>query len=164
MLIHHCQRLQLGAAHAFDADLVRQGARERLAPILTTALATGLVALPFVIMGSAAGLEIVHPMAVVILGGLVTSTLLALFMLPALYLRFGAAAQPGVELDGERRRGERRLEHRQKEYSHENLRSGERRRGERRFESAPEQQPEAAHQGQSAQASASGSGERSGER
>jgi hypothetical protein len=50
--------------------------------------------LPFVIMGNAAGLEIVHPMAIVILGGLLTSTLLGLFILPALYLRFGAGAQP----------------------------------------------------------------------
>jgi hypothetical protein len=52
------------------------------------------VVLPFVIMGNAAGLEIVHPMAIVMLGGLVTSTLVSLFMLPALYPRFGAGAQP----------------------------------------------------------------------
>ena len=67
-----------------------RGARERLAPILaTTAVALGLVALVFVVMGTQPGLEIVHPMAVVILGGLVTTTLVSLFVLPALYLRFG---------------------------------------------------------------------------
>jgi hypothetical protein len=47
-----------------------------------------------VIMGNVAGLEIVHPMAIVILGGLVTSTLLSLFIVPVLYLYFGAGAQP----------------------------------------------------------------------
>lgn len=98
VLIHRCQRLQLDAAYPFGADLVRRGAGERFAPVLTSASTLALVVLPFVIMGNVAGLEIVHPMAVVILGGLVTSTLLGLFMLPALYLRFGAAAQPEVEL------------------------------------------------------------------
>jgi hypothetical protein len=57
--------------------------------MLTTAVAMGLVALVFVIMGTQPGLEVVHPMAVVILGGLVTTTLVSLFVLPALYLRFG---------------------------------------------------------------------------
>ena len=47
------------------------------------------MALVFVVMGTQPGLEIVHPMAVVILGGLVTTTLVSLFVLPALYLRFG---------------------------------------------------------------------------
>ena len=94
MLIHNCQRLRTDAAQAFDADLVRRGAGERFAPVLTSASAVALVALPFVVMGDVAGLEIVHPMAIVLLGGLVTTTLLALFVLPALYLRFGAAAQP----------------------------------------------------------------------
>jgi len=45
-------------------------------------------------MGDIAGLEIVNPMAIVMLGGLITSTLLALFVLPVLYLRFGAGAEP----------------------------------------------------------------------
>ena len=46
-------------------------------------------------MGSGPGLEVVHPMAVVILGGLVTTTFVSLFVLPALYLRFGRRAEPG---------------------------------------------------------------------
>ncbi len=66
-----------------------QGAEERLAPILMTALATGLALLPLVIGGEKPGQEIEYPLAVVILGGLVTSTLLNLFLLPPLYLRFG---------------------------------------------------------------------------
>jgi CzcA family heavy metal efflux pump len=94
MLIHNCQRLRTDATQPFGADLVRRGAAERLAPVLTSASALALVALPFVIMGNVAGLEIVNPMAIVMLGGLITTTLLSLFVLPALYLRFGAGAQP----------------------------------------------------------------------
>jgi Cu/Ag efflux pump CusA len=66
-----------------------RGARERLAPILMTTLATGLAIVPLVVLGDLPGHEIEHPMAVVILGGLVTSTLLNLFVVPSLYLRFG---------------------------------------------------------------------------
>ena len=75
----------------FGPELVMQGASERLAPILMTALATGLALVPLVVAGSIPGHEIEHPMAVVILGGLVTATLLNLFVLPSLYLRFGRA-------------------------------------------------------------------------
>jgi CzcA family heavy metal efflux pump len=94
MLIYNCQRLRTDAGQAFGAALVRRGAGERLTPVLTSASALALVALPFVIMGNVAGLEIVHPMAIVMLGGLITTTLLSLFMLPVLYLRFGAGPQP----------------------------------------------------------------------
>ena len=61
---------------------------------MTVAVATAAAVLPFVILGNIAGLEIVNPMAIVMLGGLITSTLLALFVLPVLYLRFGAGAEP----------------------------------------------------------------------
>jgi len=54
-----------------------------------TAFAVGLAVLPLAVAGPMPGLEILHPMAVVLLGGLVTSTLLSLFVLPALYLRYG---------------------------------------------------------------------------
>jgi Cu/Ag efflux pump CusA len=74
---------------AFGPELVLRGARERLAPILMTALATALALVPLVVSGSIPGHEIEHPMAVVILGGLITSTLLNLLVLPSLYLRFG---------------------------------------------------------------------------
>jgi CzcA family heavy metal efflux pump len=100
MLVHDFQCLQRVEGEPLGADLVRRGARERLEPMLTTAAALALFALPFVIMGSIPGLEIVHPMALVIIGGLVTTTLYSLFVLPALYLRF-AAAQPERSPDDE---------------------------------------------------------------
>jgi multidrug efflux pump subunit AcrB len=63
-----------------------------------TTLATGLAVVPLVVAGNLPGHEIEHPMAIVILGGLVTSTLVNLFMVPALYLRFGHSAQPAPSL------------------------------------------------------------------
>jgi Cu/Ag efflux pump CusA len=59
-----------------------------------TALATGLAVVPLVVLGDLPGYEIVRPMAVVIVGGLVTSTLVSLFILPAAYLRFGPSPEP----------------------------------------------------------------------
>jgi Cu/Ag efflux pump CusA len=73
----------------FGPELVMRGARERIAPIMMTALTTGLALVPLAIAGDLPGHEIEHPMALVILGGLVTSTLLNLLVVPALYLRFG---------------------------------------------------------------------------
>jgi Cu/Ag efflux pump CusA len=73
----------------FGPALVLRGARERLSPILMTSLATGLALVPLVVLGSRPGHEIEHPLAVVILGGLFTSTLLNLLVVPSLYLRFG---------------------------------------------------------------------------
>jgi Cu/Ag efflux pump CusA len=66
---------------------VLRGSRERLAPILMTALATGLALVPLVISGEVPGAEIEYPMAIVTLGGLATSTLLTLFLVPVLCLR-----------------------------------------------------------------------------
>jgi Cu/Ag efflux pump CusA len=60
-----------------------------------TALATGLALVPLVIAGDLTGHEIEHPMAVVILGGLVTSTLLNLFLVPVLYLKLARPQDPG---------------------------------------------------------------------
>jgi CzcA family heavy metal efflux pump len=82
-------------------DLVLRGSHERLAPILMTATAVALALLPFVVLGNRAGYEIVHPMAVVVLGGLITATLLSLFVTPALYLRFAPAGGPAVSTEDE---------------------------------------------------------------
>ena len=88
MMINHFQHLERHEGESFGHDLVVRGAKERLAPILMTALATGLALVPLAIAGDLPGHEIEHPMAIVILGGLITSTLLNLFVVPSLYLRF----------------------------------------------------------------------------
>jgi CzcA family heavy metal efflux pump len=89
LLINHCQHLEREEGETFGPGLVLRGAKERLAPILMTSLATGLALVPLVVLGERPGHEIEHPLAVVILGGLVTSTLLNLFVTPSLYLRYG---------------------------------------------------------------------------
>ncbi|MBI1311768.1 AcrB/AcrD/AcrF family protein [bacterium] len=89
MLIDHYRHLQREEGVAFGPDLVIRGAAERLAPILMTALTTGLALVPLVVSGNKPGQEIEYPMAFVILGGLVTSTLLNLLVLPPLFARFG---------------------------------------------------------------------------
>jgi CzcA family heavy metal efflux pump len=91
MLISHYQHLERHEGEAFGSALALRGARERLSPILMTALATGLALVPLVATGDIPGHEIEFPMAIVILGGLTTSTLLNLFVVPSLYLRFGRA-------------------------------------------------------------------------
>lgn len=98
LLINHCQHLEKYEGMPFGRVLVLRGAAERLSPILMTTLATALALVPLVVMGNIPGHEIEHPMAVVILGGLVTSTLVNLFIVPSLYLRFakkGPARQRG---------------------------------------------------------------------
>jgi len=89
LMISHFQRLEHEEGVPFGPELVLRGATERLAPIMMTASATGLALVPLAVAGSIPGHEIEHPMAVVILGGLVTATMLNLFVLPSLYLRFG---------------------------------------------------------------------------
>jgi CzcA family heavy metal efflux pump len=89
LLICHLQHLEREEGVPFGRELVIRGARERLSPILMTALATALALVPLVIYGNRPGQEIENPMAIVILGGLATSTLMNLFVVPALYLRFG---------------------------------------------------------------------------
>jgi CzcA family heavy metal efflux pump len=89
MMISHYQHLEDQEGEGFGPELILRGARERLSPIMMTALATGLALVPLVIAGNIPGHEIEHPMAIVILGGLITSTLVNLFIVPALYLRFG---------------------------------------------------------------------------
>jgi len=94
LLISHFEHLQQHEGEAFGPGLVLRGARERLAPILMTTAATGFALLPLVLAGDIPGHEIEHPMAVVILGGLVTSTLLNLFAVPTLYLSMGRRRGP----------------------------------------------------------------------
>ena len=89
MLISHYEHLVEVDGLAWGLDTALRGASERLAPILMTALVTGLGLLPLAIGSGDPGREIEGPMATVILGGLVTSTLLNLLILPTLALRYG---------------------------------------------------------------------------
>ena len=93
-LISRYQHLEQHEGETMGAGLVQRGTRERFAPIVMTAVAVALAFLPVALFGSVAGLEIVQPMAVVILGGLVTSTIVNLFVVPALYAKFGSSPEP----------------------------------------------------------------------
>jgi CzcA family heavy metal efflux pump len=88
MLVSHYRHLEEQEEEVFGSRMILRGAEERLVPILMTAACTALALLPIVLGGNRPGHEIEHPMAVVILGGLVTSTLLNLFVMPSLSLRF----------------------------------------------------------------------------
>lgn len=88
MMVSHYRHLEEQEGMTFGLDLVLQGSRERLLPIVMTALVTALALVPLIVFGNKPGHEIEHPMAVVILGGLVSSTVLNLFLMPALYLRY----------------------------------------------------------------------------
>jgi CzcA family heavy metal efflux pump len=92
-LVSHLQHLERDQGQPPGPGLVMRGALERLGPVLLTALATGLALVPLVVGGNVPGQELLQPMAVVVLGGLVTATLLNLFVTPALYLRFGSSPE-----------------------------------------------------------------------
>ncbi len=100
MLIAHVRHLMEheGVTHLRTA--LERGAAERLAPILMTALAAGLALLPVALSGDAPGNEIQKPMAVVILCGLLSSMVLNMFVVPALYLKFGRVRKPTVTTSG----------------------------------------------------------------
>jgi Cu/Ag efflux pump CusA len=89
MLISHYHHLLTEEGMSFGKELIIRGAMERLSPILMTALVTGLGLLPIAISVGEPGRELEQPMAVIILGGLVTSTLLNMIVIPALYFKFG---------------------------------------------------------------------------
>jgi Cu/Ag efflux pump CusA len=89
MLISHYEHLVRQEGAAWSLETVARGAGERLLPILMTALVTALGVLPLAIGSGEAGREIEGPMAIVILGGLITSTALNLLVLPALAWRWG---------------------------------------------------------------------------
>jgi Cu/Ag efflux pump CusA len=97
MLVSHYRHLEDEEGVPFGPELVLRGSEERLAPILMTALATGLALLPLVLGGNKPGHEIEYPLAVVIVGGLVSSTLLNLFLLPPLYRVLGRDRRPSTE-------------------------------------------------------------------
>ena len=89
MMISHFEHLVDEEGMTWGLDAAIRGASERLIPILMTATVTGLGLLPLALGTGEAGREIEGPMAIVILGGLITSTILNLFVLPTLALRYG---------------------------------------------------------------------------
>ena len=91
MLISHYRHLEVEENMQFSEELIVRGAMERLSPILMTVLTTAMALIPIAIGGSKPGQEIEHPMAIVIIGGLVTSTILNLLFMPALYWKFAKA-------------------------------------------------------------------------
>ncbi len=76
-------------------ELVELGSRQRLIPTVTSYVASGLALVPLMVYGSVSGLEILSPLALIIVGGLVTTALVNLLVLPALYLRIAARRRPG---------------------------------------------------------------------
>lgn len=90
LLINHYQRLEEQEGVPFGLELVIRGARELLSPILASSAAILAALLPIVIFGQIPGLEIAQQTAIVMMGGLVASSLFTLFVLPALYLLIGS--------------------------------------------------------------------------
>jgi CzcA family heavy metal efflux pump len=88
------QRLERHEGEPLGPGLVLRGSRERFRPTITAALATGVALAPLLVAGGAPGLEVMRPLATIVLGGLLTTTLLVLFALPALYLRFAPRPEP----------------------------------------------------------------------
>jgi len=99
MMIAHIRHLRETEVALTPLESVVRGATERLVPILMTALAAGLALVPLALSGGQPGAEIQAPMAVVILCGLISSTILNMIVVPALYLRFGAAAKHTTVFD-----------------------------------------------------------------
>jgi Cu/Ag efflux pump CusA len=106
MQVKHVQHFERKEGATFDRELVNRAARERFPLVLTSAAATALLFAPLAIVGPVAGLELVQPMAIVVLGGLVSATLFSMFIVPALHGRFGSGSDTDVlvVLDEEERR------------------------------------------------------------
>ncbi|MEO5930473.1 MAG: efflux RND transporter permease subunit [Candidatus Kapaibacterium sp.] len=92
MMISHYLHLMEHEGEKFTRDMIVRGSLERLVPVLMTALTAGLALLPLVMAKGAPGKEILYPVAVVILGGLISSTLLDIIVTPAVFWKFGEKA------------------------------------------------------------------------
>lgn len=98
MMISHYLHLMAFEGESFDKKMIIRGSLERLVPVLMTALTAGLALVPLVLAADQPGKEILHPVAVVILGGLVSSTLLDMAVTPTVFFTFGRkSAERAVE-------------------------------------------------------------------
>lgn len=96
VLVRHYQDLEDGGDE-FGPALVQLGTRDRVGPIVMTTLAVAAAMVPMAVAGPIAGLELISPMAVVVIGGLITSAALNLLIVPALYLRFAGGGRPAAD-------------------------------------------------------------------
>ena len=94
MMISHYLHLMRYEGEKFDKKMIVRGTLERLVPVMMTALTTALALVPLALSRGVAGREILYPVAVVILGGLISSILLNMVVLPSLFLKFGSSADP----------------------------------------------------------------------
>jgi predicted RND superfamily exporter protein len=92
LMVSHYIHLMTEERRPWSKELIIQGSQERVAPVLMTAVTAGLGLIPLVLSKGEPGKEILYPVAVVILGGLITSTLLDFFVTPAVFYRFGKTA------------------------------------------------------------------------
>lgn len=99
LLVSHYNHLLAEGESVQDA--VRRGSMERLNPVLMTALAAGLALIPLAIAGGHPGNEIQSPLAIVVLGGLLSAVALNMVVVPALYLRYGAQSRAVRSPDAE---------------------------------------------------------------
>ena len=97
MLLTRYQSLALDEGMPFGRELILRGTAERVAPILMTALTAAFALVPLALAGGAPGKEILQPMAIVIIGGLVSSTLLSLVLTPAAYWLLGGDRQGAIK-------------------------------------------------------------------
>ena len=92
MMISHYLHLMEHEGEKFDLKMIVRGTQERLVPVLMTALTAGLALVPLVLAAGQPGREILHPVAVVIFGGIFSSTLLDLIVTPLVFWKFGRAS------------------------------------------------------------------------
>ena len=92
MMLSHYLHLMRHEGEGFTRQMVERGTMERMVPVLMTALSAGIALLPFVLAANEPGKEILHPVAVVIVGGLISSTLLDFLITPLIFFKFAKSA------------------------------------------------------------------------
>lgn len=102
--VSHYLNLTLVESEDFGMPLILRGSSERLVPVLMTALIAAVALLPLLFAAEAPGKEILHPVAVVVFGGLIVGTVLDSFLTPLLFHRYGAAAVMRIQRHGNRQK------------------------------------------------------------